>query len=100
MRANEPTDYMTSVRFYAGVYVALLVLVTMKVVFFELVPVLDFWTETLALALTMLSAVVEALLIAGYFQHLRSEPRSITYLYLSALFAAMLVTFAAAFSIT
>jgi len=85
---------MSSIRFYTGVYVALLALVSMKVLFF------DFLAYDVALALTMLSAVAEALLIAGYFQHLRSEPRSLTYLYVSALFAAMLLTFAAAFSIT
>lgn len=85
---------MTSVRFYTGIYVALLVLVTAKVVFFEI------FSEDVALALTMASAVVEALLIAGYFQHLRQEPRSLTYLYLTSVFGVVLLTFAAAFSIT
>lgn len=85
---------MSSIRFYTGVYVALLALVSMKVLFF------DFLSYDVALALTMLSAVAEALLIAGYFQHLRSEPRSIAYLYVSGVFAALLLTFAAAFSIT
>lgn len=85
---------MSSIRFYTGVYAALLLLVSMKVAFFE------FLSYDVALALTMVSAVAEAVLIAAYFQHLRSEPRSITYLYVSGVFAAMLLTFAAAFSIT
>jgi len=84
---------MTSVRFYAGVYVALVLLVSSKIVFFELL------SYNVALALTMLTAVVEAFGIAGYYQHLRFEPRSLTYLMLMALFGVMLLTFAAAFSI-
>lgn len=84
---------MTSVRFYTGVYVLLIALVSMKVVFFEL------FAYDLALALTMASAVVEAVVIAGYYQHLRYEPRSLTYLMLMGVSGVLLVTFAAAFSI-
>lgn len=84
---------MTSVRFYAGVYVLLVVLVSMKIVFFETLP------YDVALALTMLSAVAEAIVIAGYYQHLRFEPRSLTYLMLMGVSGVLLVTFAAAFSI-
>lgn len=84
---------MTSVRFYAAVYVALLALVSMKIVFFETL------SYDVALALTMASAVIEAMGIAGYYQHLRFEPRSLTYLMLMGLSGVLLVTFAAAFSI-
>jgi len=84
---------MSSIRFYAGVYVALVVLVSSKILFF------DFLSYDVALALTMLTAVIEAMGIAGYYQHLRFEPRSLTYLMLMALFGVMLLTFAAAFSI-
>lgn len=84
---------MTSVRFYAGVYVLLVALVSMKIVFFETL------SYDVALALTMLSAVAEAVIIAGYYQHLRYEPRSLTYLMLMGLSGVLLVTFAAAFSI-
>lgn len=86
---------MSSVRFYALVYVALLALATLKVVFFEVEAI----SYDMALALTMLAAVGKTSLIAGYFMHLRSEPRSVSYIMLSGLFAVLLVTFAAAFSI-
>ena len=84
---------MTSVRFYAGIYVLLVALVSMKIVFFETL------SYDVALALTMLSAVAEALVIAGYYQHLRFEPRSLTYLMTMGVAGVLLVTFAAAFSI-
>ena len=86
---------MTSVRFYALVYVALMALASLKVAFFE-IPAISYNT---ALALTMIAAVMKTSLIAGYFMHLRSEPRSVSYVMLSGLFAVLLVTFAAAFSI-
>ncbi|AGN02933.1 hypothetical protein L593_14995 [Salinarchaeum sp. Harcht-Bsk1] len=84
---------MTSVRFYAGIYVLLVALVSMKIVFFETL------SYDVALALTMLSAVAEALVIAGYYQHLRFEPRSLSYLMTMGVAGVLLVTFAAAFSI-
>jgi len=84
---------MTSVRFYAGIYVLLVALVSMKIVFFETL------SYDIALALTMLSAVAEALVIAGYYQHLRFEPRSLSYLMTMGVAGVLLVTFAAAFSI-
>lgn len=84
---------MTSVRFYTLVYVALLVLATAKVAFFEL------FDYQVALGLTLVSAAVKTALIAGYFQHLRSEPRSISYVMLLGLLAVLLLTSAAAFSI-
>lgn len=86
---------MTSVRFYALVYVALITLASLKVAFFEIPGV----SYNLALTLTMIAAVLKTSLIAGYFMHLRSEPRSVSYIMLSGLFAVLLVTFAAAFSI-
>lgn len=42
----------------------------------------------------------KALLVVGYFQHLRFEPRGLSYLMLSALAAALALTLAAAYSIT
>lgn len=84
---------MTSVRFYTGVYIGLVALVSMKVVFFH------YLAYDVALTLTMITAVMEAVAIAGYFQHLRWEPRSLTYLMLMGLSGVLLLTFAAAFSI-
>jgi cytochrome c oxidase subunit 4 len=53
----------------------------------------------LALGAIMVLSVVKALLVAGYYQHLRFEPRSLTYLSGVGLVAALALTFAAAYSI-
>lgn len=84
---------MASVRWYTIIYVALLSLAFGKVAFFELFA---YWT---AMGLTLMSAVAKTALIAGYYQHLRSEPRSITYLVLLGVTAVLLLTIAASYSI-
>ncbi|WP_436344145.1 cytochrome C oxidase subunit IV family protein [Natronorubrum sp. FCH18a] len=85
---------MADVRTYALIYVVLLVLGTAKFVFFSIdIP------EQIAIGATVFLAVVKSLLIAGYFQHLREEPRSITYLMLTAVFMVFLLTIAAGYSI-
>lgn len=89
---------MASIRFYGLVYVALLALAFAKVLFFAADDA-GYITYQMALGLTMVTATMKTLLITGYFQHLRSEPRSISYLMLMGLFAVLLLTFAAAFSI-
>lgn len=89
---------MTSVRFYALVYVALLGLAAAKVAFYygELMEIINY---QMALGLTVVTASMKTALIAGYYQHLTDEPRSITYLMLLGLFAVLLLAFAAGFSI-
>ena len=85
---------MADVRTYTLIYVVLLVLGTAKFVFFEIdIP------ESWAISATMVLAVVKSLLIAGYYQHLREEPRSITYMMLIAVFMVFLLTVAAGYSI-
>lgn len=86
---------MASVRTYTLIYVALLLLATGKFVFFEF----DFFTYTMAIGGTLILAVIKTSLIAGYFQHLVHEPRSITYLMLTAVFMVFLLTIAAGYSI-
>ena len=85
---------MSSVRTYTLIYVLLLVLGTAKFVFFEL----PFTYET-ALGATIVLAVIKSLLIAGWYQHLVDEPRSLTYLMITAVFMVFLLTIAAGFSI-
>ena len=85
---------MSSVRTYTLIYVLLLVLGTAKFVFFEF----DFSYEV-AMGGTIILAVIKSLLIAGWFQHLVDEPRSITYVMLIAVFMVFLLTVAAGFSI-
>ena len=85
---------MADVRTYTLIYVVLLVLGTAKFVFFEInIP------EQWAIGATMILAVIKSMLIAGYYQHLREEPRSITYMMLVAVFMVFLLTIAAGYSI-
>jgi cytochrome c oxidase subunit IV len=85
---------MASTRFYTLVYVLLVALATSKFVFFEL---FDYWA---AMAGTLAAAGVKTGLIAGYFQHLREEPRSLTYLMGLTVFLVLLLMSAASYSIT
>ncbi|QFU83966.1 cytochrome C oxidase subunit IV family protein [Natronorubrum aibiense] len=85
---------MAGIRTYTLIYVALLALGTAKFVFFEIgIP------EQAAIGGTVVLAVIKSLLIAGYFQHLREEPRSITYMMALAVFMVFLLTVAAGYSI-
>jgi cytochrome c oxidase subunit IV len=84
---------MASVKLYTAIYVTLLVLATSKVLFFQF---FDYWD---AVGATMGTAVLKTLLIMGYFQHLRFEPRSLTYIMSMGVFAVFLLTVAAAYSI-
>ena len=86
---------MTSTKLYAVIYVVLFVMATAQVLveFAGLSYWLAFW---LILALS----AVKALLVAGYYQHLLFEPRSVTYLMVGGLVAALGLTLAAAYSIT
>jgi cytochrome c oxidase subunit 4 len=85
---------MTSTKLYAVIYVVLFVMATAQVLveFAGLSYWLAFW---LILALS----AVKALLVAGYYQHLLFEPRSVTYLMVGGLVAALGLTLAAAYSI-
>ncbi|MFC6767257.1 cytochrome C oxidase subunit IV family protein [Natrinema soli] len=87
---------MASIRNYALIYVALILLATGKFVFFHFPEI---FTYELAVGGTMILAGIKVSMIAGYFQHLKDEPRSITYLMLTALFMVVLLTLAAGYSI-
>ncbi|WP_306058834.1 cytochrome C oxidase subunit IV family protein [Natronococcus wangiae] len=86
---------MASLRTYTLVYIALVALATGKFVFFELPQ----FTYTMAITGTIILAVIKVGLIAGYFQHLIEEPRSITYMMAVAVFMVFLLTIAAGYSI-
>ncbi|ELY43619.1 MULTISPECIES: cytochrome C oxidase subunit IV family protein [Natronorubrum] len=85
---------MADVRTYTLIYVVLLVLGTAKFVFFEIGI-----SEQLAIGGTVVLAVIKSLLIAGYYQHLREEPRAISYMMIVAVFMVFLLTVAAGYSI-
>jgi cytochrome c oxidase subunit 4 len=81
-------------KLYTVIYVVLFVSATVQVLveFAELA----YWT---AFALIMVLSAAKAVLVAAYFQHLRWEPRSLTYLVGIGLAAALALTFAASYSI-
>lgn len=85
-----------SIKLYAGIYVALLALAASKYVFFN-IPFFGYWE---AFAATMVSAVLKTGLIVGYFQHLRWENRSLTWLMGLSVGLVMLLMIAASYSIT
>ena len=85
---------MADIRTYTIIYVALVALATGKFLFFEIgIP------EQYAIAGTFVLAIIKVGLIAGYFQHLREEPRSISYMMATAVFMVILLTIAAGYSI-
>ncbi|MUV58639.1 cytochrome c oxidase subunit 4 [Halogeometricum rufum] len=81
-------------KLYTAIYVVLFVSATIQV----LVEFAGFayWT---AFGLIMVLSAMKAVLVAAYFQHLRWEPRSLTYLVGIGLAAALALTFAASYSI-
>ena len=89
---------MVSTKLYTAIYAVLFVFATLQVVV-ERLPIFEeaYW---IAFGLIMVLSVIKALFVAGYFQHLRFEPRSVTYVAASGLLAAVALTLAAAYSIT
>lgn len=82
---------------YTAIYVVLFVFATAQALV-EFVGYVDtaYWA---AFALIMVLSIVKAAAVAGYYQHLRGEPRSVTYLVLGGTSAAVALTAAAAYSI-
>ena len=87
---------MADLRTYTLIYIALVALATGKFVFFHFEGI---FTYQMAVGGTIILAVIKTLLIAGYFQHLREEPRSISYMMATAVFMVFLLTIAAGYSI-
>jgi cytochrome c oxidase subunit 4 len=86
---------MPDTKFYASIFVVLFVLATAQVLI-EFAG-LAYWT---AFAVIIVVSTVKAVAVAAYFQHLRYEPRSLTYLVGLGLLGALALTSAAAYSIT
>ncbi|QAU12394.1 hypothetical protein EKH57_06500 [Halorubrum sp. BOL3-1] len=87
-----------SVKLYSAIYVALLAAATLNFLLFESTFV-EF-TYAQAVGGTLLIATIKTLLIVAYFQHLRWENRSLTYLMGIALALTMLLMAAATYSIS
>ena len=89
---------MASTKLYTIIFVVLAVMTTIQA-YIEFSGFLGqyYWP---AFGILLGIAFVKAVIVAGYFQHLRSEPRSITYIYAAGLLAALALTVAASYSIT
>jgi len=89
---------MVDTKTYTIIYVVLFVFATLQVAV-EMMGYLDemYWVAVGAIAVL---SVIKAVFVAGYYQHLKFEPRSLTYLVLGGLVAVMFLTAAASFSIT
>ncbi|WP_338730282.1 cytochrome C oxidase subunit IV family protein [Haladaptatus sp. DJG-WS-42] len=86
---------MTSTKLYAAIYVVLFVMATAQVLI-EFAN-LAYWV---AFGVIIVLSFVKALFVAGYYQHLLSEPRSVSFVMLIGLLAALALTLAASYSIT
>jgi len=85
---------MSKIKLYTIIYVVLFVFATVQVLV-EFAG-FDYW---IGLGLILVLSAVKAVLVAGYYQHLVHEPRSLTYLMIGGLFVAVVLTSAAAYSI-
>jgi len=89
---------MARTKLYAVIYVVLFVLATVQAGLELFTDMLDdaYW---IAFGIIIVLSFAKAIVVAGYYQHLRWEPRSLTYLYLIGLGAALALTMAASYSI-
>ncbi|UPM42555.1 cytochrome C oxidase subunit IV family protein [Halocatena salina] len=87
---------MTSTKLYTVIYVVLFVFATVQVAIEGLSGI---GYEIIVAGILLLS-VIKAVLVAGYYQHLLYEPRSVVYVVASGLVTAIALTFAASYSIT
>jgi cytochrome c oxidase subunit 4 len=88
---------MANTKLYTIIYVVLFVLATAQVAVEEMLVESAYWT---ALGLIMVVSFVKALFVAGYYMHMREEPRSITYLMVGSLIVVLALTVAASYSIS
>lgn len=88
---------MSHAKLYTAIFGVLFVLATVQVgVEFAGLLESSYW---LAFWVIMVLSAAKALLVAGYYQHLRWEPRSISTLYAMGLLGALGLTIAASYSI-
>ena len=88
---------MVSLKTYTIIYVTLFISATVQVL-------VEFagWLSTMywvAFWVIMILSLMKAVLVAGWFQHLRYDPPSLSYLILIGLGAALALTLAASYSI-
>jgi cytochrome c oxidase subunit 4 len=89
---------MTRLKLYAVIYVVLLAFSSAQAgVEFAGVLESNYW---LAFWAIIVLSSIKTVLVAGYYQHLRWEPFSVTSLAITGLFAVLALTIAAGYSIT
>jgi cytochrome c oxidase subunit 4 len=86
---------MSRLKLYTAIYVVLFVSATVQVLVEQ-----AGWAYMQALGVIMVLSFVKALVVAAYYQHLRWEPRSLTYLMGIGLLAVVALTVASTYSIT
>jgi cytochrome c oxidase subunit 4 len=88
---------MARTKLYTAIFVVLMVFSTTQA-FVEQTELIDnaYWT---AFGIIIGLSTIKAIIVAGYYQHLRWEPPAVTYIVLGGLFAALALTTAAAYSI-
>lgn len=89
---------MSRIRTYTIMFVALMVFSTSQALL-EFAGLLEEAYAVAFVAILVLSSI-KAVIVAGWYQHLRWEPRSVTYLIATALLVVLALTAAAAYSIT
>jgi len=88
---------MTSIRTYTIIFVALMILSTTQAAIEEIGLFGD--QVLLALVVILGLSVVKAVTVAGWYMHLREEPRAITYLALAGVIGVVALTAGAGYSI-
>ena len=86
---------MARTKLYTIIYVVLFVLATAQVAV-EQVGMFGYWS---ALAIIAVLSMVKALFVAGYYQHLVWEPRSVSYVMVIGFVGFIALTVAASYSI-
>lgn len=88
---------MSSMKLYTLIFALLMVMSSVQAGL-EMTGMLEemYWVT---LGLIMALSFTKAVFVAGYYQHLVEEPRSVTYLVVAGLLAVLALTTAAAYSI-
>ncbi|MFC7058400.1 cytochrome C oxidase subunit IV family protein [Halovenus salina] len=88
---------MASTKTYTAIFVVLMALSTTQALVEWAGLLEDYYWEVLAVILVL--STLKALAVAGYYMHLRDEPRSITYVAMAGVIGFFALTAGASYSI-
>lgn len=88
---------MTSTKTYTAIFAVLLTISTTQFVLESFVLEEAYW---IGMGIILVLSSIKALGVAGWFMHMREEPRAITYLATAAVIGVLALTAGAAYSIT